>query len=87
MRILTPCGARLYFKLLAQPRNVFIILPSYCSYLLTDSQLALINAERLFIHLAFYGRDPSGNPIIQIRNSSIPLPSMQEMEAAGAVQV
>jgi hypothetical protein len=84
LKILTSEGVRLYLKLRAEPENVLVKMPWWLTYLFTDSQIARINTERLFIHLAFYGRSLSGDPIIQIRNAAIHMPTMYEMAAVGA---
>jgi hypothetical protein len=84
VKTLTPQGEWLFLKLRAEPYNVFVKIPWWATGMLDRSQVALINTERLFVHFAFYGRTLSGDPIFQIRNASIPVPTMEEMEAAGS---
>ena len=81
----TPDGVRLILKLRADRRNIFIKMPVYCAYVFTDSQISRINKEQLFLNISYWGRTDSGNPIIEIRNSAVPMPTYSEMLAAGAV--
>ena len=60
-------------------------MPNYCTGVLEMSQIDRINGEKLFVNFAYWGRQPSGNPIIQLRNTSVPMPTYAEMLAAGAV--
>jgi len=80
----TPNGVRLILKLRADPRNIFIMMPAYCVYTFTDSQISRINNEQLFVNISYWGRNVSGNSIIQIRNAAVPMPTYSEMLAAGA---
>jgi hypothetical protein len=84
MKIVTSKGIRLFVKLRAEPENVIVKMPGPFSYLFTDSQIARINNETLFVNLVFYGISLSENPVIQIRNAALPMPTLHEMEAAGA---
>jgi hypothetical protein len=82
-KCVTPDGVRL-LKLRADPRNIFVKMPAYDAYLFTDSQISRINNEQLFVNI-YLGRNVSGNPIIQIRNAAVPMPTHSEMLAARAV--
>jgi hypothetical protein len=87
VKSLTPQGGRLFLKLRAEPYNVYIKIPWWASEVFSDSKRARINRQQLFVHIAFYGRNLSGNPIFQIRNAAVPVPTMAEMEAAGSFTV
>jgi len=60
-------------------------MPAGNAYLYTDSQISRINNEQLFVNLSFWGKPDSGDPIIQIRNAAMPMPTYSEMLAAGAI--
>ena len=81
----TPDGVRIILKLRADPRNIFIKMLAYCAYVFTDSQISRINNEQLFLNISYWGRTDSGDPITQIRNAAVPMPTYSEMLAAGVV--
>jgi hypothetical protein len=58
-------------------------MPDYDAYLFTDSQISRINNEQLFVNISYWGRQDSGDPIMQIRNAAVPMPTYSEMLAAG----
>jgi len=78
-------GIRLILKLRAHPHNIYVMMPNYCTGVLQMSQIDRTNREKLFVNFAYWGWQPSGNPIIQLRNTSVPMPTYAEMLAAGAV--
>jgi len=78
----TPLGVRLFLKLRAHPRNIFVKLPYYCAGVLEMSQIDKINKEKLFLN-SYWGRQPNGDPIFQIRNKDTSMPTYSEMLAAG----
>jgi len=84
-KIVTANSVWLILKLRAEPRNVFVKMPADNAYLFTDSQISRINNEQLFVNLSYWGKTDSGDPIIQIRNAAMPMPTYSEMLAAGVV--
>jgi len=84
-KIVTADSVWLILKLRADPRNIFVKMPAYDAYMFTDSQISRINNEELFVNLSYWGRTDSGDPIIQIRNAALPMPTYSEMVAAAAV--
>jgi len=76
---------RLLLKLRALPHNIFVMLPTYCTGVFNLSQINKINKEQLFVNFSYWGKLHSGEPILQIRNATIPMPTYAEMTAAGAV--
>jgi len=84
-KITTIYGVQLKLKLRASPADVFVIMPPEFSTCFSDSQISRINNEELFVHMSYWGRTNSGNPIIQIRNAAMPMPTYSEMLAAGAL--
>jgi len=84
-KIMTENGMRLFVKLHAEPKNVFCKMPEGLAYLFSDSQIAQINNEKLFVNLSFWGKSRSGDPIIQIRNVALPMPTFYKMAVAGAI--
>ena len=84
-KIVTADSVWLILKLRADPRNIFVKMPEYDAYMFTDSQISRINNEELFVNLSYWGRTDSGDPIIQIRNAALPMPTYSEMVAAAAV--
>ena len=84
-KITTICGVQLKLKLRADPADVFVIMPPEFSTCFSDSQISRINNKDLFIHMSYWGKTDSGNPIIQIRNAAMPMPTYSEMVAAGAL--
>ena len=36
---------------------------------------SLFNNEELFVNISYWGRTDSGDPIIQIRNAAVPMPT------------
>jgi len=83
-KCITPDGVQLLLKLRADPKNIFVKMSAYDAYLFTDSQISRINNEQLFVSISYWGRNVSGNPIIQIRNAAVPMPTYSEMLEAGA---
>jgi len=83
-KCVTSDGVRLILKLRAAPHNIYVKLPNYCAGVLTDSQISGINKEQLFVNF-YWVRQDSGNPIMQIRNAAVPMPTYSEMRAAGAL--
>jgi len=84
-KIVTANSVWLILKLRADRRTVFVKISADNAYLFTDSQISRINNEQLFVNLSYWGKTDSGNPIIQIRNTAIPVPTYSEMLAAGAI--
>jgi len=78
-----PQGVRLFLKLRAHPRNIFVKLPNYCAGVLEMSQTNRINKENLFVNFSYWGRQPHGDPIFLLRNKDITMPTYSEMLAAG----
>jgi hypothetical protein len=78
-------GVQFNIKLRSDPVNVFKILPPEFSTCFTDSQKSRINNEQLFVNLSYWGKTDSGDPIIQIRNAAMPMPTYSEILAAGAI--
>jgi hypothetical protein len=73
------------FKATSRPKECCVKMPADNAYLFTDSQISRINNEELFVNMSLWGRSRSGDPIIQIRNDAMPMPTYSEMLAAGAV--
>jgi len=84
-KITTIYRVQLEIKLRADPADVFVILPPEFSTCFSDSQISRINNKELFVNMSYWGRTDSGDPIIQIRNAAIPMPTYSEMLAAGAL--
>ena len=84
-KITTIYRVQLEIKLRADPADVFVILPPEFSTCFSDSQISRINNEELFIHMSYWGRTDSGDPIIRIRNAAMPMPTYSEMLAASAL--
>jgi len=61
-------------------------MPGSIAFLFTDYQIEQINSDKLFINLSFWGTSLSGDPIIHIRNDTLPPPTYDEMAAAGAFE-
>ena len=80
-------GMRLFVKLRPAPQNIFCKMPGGLAYPFTDYQIDQINNEKLFVNLSFWGKSLSGDPIIQIRNAALPMPTFEEMTAAGAFDI
>jgi len=62
-KCMTLLGVRLFLKLRAHPRNIFVKLPYYHTCLLEMSQIDEINKEKLFLNFSYCGRQPNGDPI------------------------
>ena len=83
-KCLTPLGVRLILKLRAHPQNIYVMLPNYCAGLLEMSQMDRINKEKLFVNISYWGRQHSGDTIIQLRHADVTMPTYSDMLAAGA---
>jgi hypothetical protein len=83
-KCLTPIGVRLILKLRAHPQNIYVMPPNYCAGPLEMSQIDRIDKEKLFINI-YWGRQPSGDHIIVVRNADAPTPTYSEMQAAAAI--
>jgi hypothetical protein len=82
-RILTGKGLQLFVKLRLQPSGVLCKLPAALTYLFTDHQIDRINNDKLWVNLSYFGLTLSGDPIIQVRHFSLPIPFFEDMAAAG----
>jgi len=50
-KIMTTNRLRLILKLRADPKNLFVKMPSDDAYLFTDSQISRVNNEELFVNM------------------------------------
>ena len=84
-KCLTPQGVQLILKIRAHPRNILVKMPEYAVGVLEMGQIDKINKEKHFVNFSYWGRQPSGNPVIQLRNAKVAMPTYSEMAAAGAI--
>jgi len=84
-KCMTPQGLRLFLKLRAHPHNIFVKLPNSCVEVLETSQIDKINRHKLFVNFSYWGRRPNGDPIFQIRNKDIPMPTYSQMLVVGLI--